>query len=201
MEFLPLDIQREICLYLLHRDIKKINPKFYQDENDVYWKMKVSLVTNEKKPGYRTYRDFYEYIVYVKTIEQSAWYGYSYEFDEELFKKMLEDEIFMTKYINSTDKRGNTALNCAALFLEKEYVQRLLDAGANVNLRGEHGRTALMLVSYYAEKNSDIEIVELLLAAYADTSITDNYGYDAYSLASYLNNVPEITLLLKSYHN
>jgi hypothetical protein len=197
--FLPLDIQREICLCLQDKDIKKINPKFYQDEDDVYWKVKASKVTDDKKPENKTYREFYEYIVYVKSISESQWYNdTSFQLNEDLLKRMLEDEIFMSKYVDSVDKYGDTALICSAMFAKKDYIEKLLLANADVNFKGELGRTALMRASQGTYTDSDIEIVQLLLDAGADVRVKDDAGWDAWSLSSYENNVPHITRLLDS---
>ena len=60
------------------------------------------------------------------------------------------------------------------------FVRALIAAGANLNTKDMHGRTALMLASQYVA----IDVVQALLGAGADKDVKNNNGNTALMLAS-----------------
>jgi ankyrin repeat protein len=172
--YLPDDVQRLVCfLYLEYKDIKKISPKFYNDENDVYWKEKVSTMTDEKTPEDTTHRTFYESFIYEKVLEKQS-------FSFALVDEMIRDEIFLTRHIDAKDRQGWTALMFTSKYdKDKEMTKLLVKAGANVNIQNYFGRTALMV----AVNNCNEIATELLLSANADVNLQSSYGNTALILA------------------
>ena len=73
-------------------------------------------------------------------------------------------------------------------------VKQLLEEGADVNVKDEKGRTALMFASWYSHK----EVVKQLLEKGADVDAEDIYGKTALMYASEKGH-KEIVELLKSY--
>ena len=67
----------------------------------------------------------------------------------------------------------------------------MLEAGANPNIRGEAGVTALMSAAY----KGNAEAVQLLLNAGADASLKDDGGMTALDSAKYAGNAEVIRLL------
>jgi ankyrin repeat protein len=162
---LPLDIQRLICFFLVHKDIKKLNPRFYDNEDDVYWKEKLATVTDERTPEGITHRDFYESFLYEKIIEKVNWnFG--------LLDIIVNDEVFLNRHIDTQDKYGETALMYASYSQKKEIVKKLIDFGANVNHKDKQGCTALL----DASGRSNTEIIEILINAGADVNHQNKYG-------------------------
>jgi ankyrin repeat protein len=178
----PTDVQREVCMLLDHKDIKKLTHKFYDNPEDVYWKMKTLQITDEVKPEGVTYRDFYESFVYEKFISKKLW-------NNGLLYKMIEDEVFLLRHANARDVHGMTALSYAAGF-EVRCCKILLDAGANVNLPDYTGVTPLMSAASF----SKIEIVKLLLSYKADVNMKTKYGTTTLSYAK----LPYIRSLLQN---
>jgi ankyrin repeat protein len=169
-----------ICFWFLseYKEIKKISPKFYDDEDDVYWKEKVATLPNRKKPYDMTYRAFYETIFYREYIWKHA-DGLS---AGGLLDKMFQDEIFLTRYINIENIYGATALMYCAGIGNYEYLKKLLSAGADVNAQNTKGQTALM--SATCSRYFNIEIFKLLLEYKVDVNIQDTRGYTALIFAT-----------------
>jgi ankyrin repeat protein len=217
---LPLDLQRLVCFFLVHKDIKKLNPKFYEDEDDVYWKEKVSTVTDKKTPRGASHREYYEYFLYEKYLQDKYW-------DEELTKKMVDDEVFLTRHIDAQDMSGSSALTRAALFSDeifikllsyranvnhqdkygytplmcvgcrknikkKEHIKLLLNMGANVNHQNSNDSTVLVM----ACQDSEEEIVQLLIEAGADVNVQNQHGVSPLMNAIYRRKEEMVKILL-----
>ena len=96
--------------------------------------------------------------------------------------------------LDVTDKKGDTALIKAIREGHTEkIVSMLLESGANPNIAGEYGLTALM----YAAGRGHTEIVRMLLEAGADPKITDIGGQDALYHAALGRHRDTIDLLEK----
>ncbi len=117
--------------------------------------------------------------------------------DVEEIEENTEVEYAAIKNPDETDLSGRTLLMKAAKAGNEWQVKRLLEAGADINLKDNDGWTALM---YTVRYNEGLECVELLLNAGADIKAANNYGLTAIALAANYNNNPKIlTKLLNSY--
>ena len=117
--------------------------------------------------------------------------------DIEEIEEAAEVEYAAIKNPDEKDLFGRTQLMKAAKSGNEWQIKRLLESGANINLKDNDGWTALM---YAVRYNEGLECVELLLDAGADIKITNNYGLTAIALAASYNNNPKIlTRLLNIY--
>jgi ankyrin repeat protein len=163
---LPTDIQREIYNLLKNYwDRKKLSPKFLNNPDDYYWKVKVSTLTDETTPEWISYRAFYESLLCREIYK--GWHS-------KLLQKMVEDEWFLTKHVNLKDKDGGTAL-MRGVFLNEEIVKILIDAGADLNVQDSFGLTALM----NSVRIISIKNIKHLLDAGANVNLQDNDGKTA----------------------
>ena len=86
----------------------------------------------------------------------------------------------------------NKSLLGAAEKGEAPNVRTFLEKGADINVKDEYDRTALMLAAY----GGHTEIVKILLEAGADVNAEGKYGATALSFAT-AGNYVEIVRLLK----
>lgn len=116
--------------------------------------------------------------------------------DDEEFDD-FEDVPAIITNPDEADSADCTLLMKASRLGNEWQIKRLLDSGANVNLKDKNGWTALM---YAVRYNEGLECVELLINAGADIKAENKYGLTALALAASYNNNPKIlSLLLKSY--
>jgi ankyrin repeat protein len=94
--------------------------------------------------------------------------------------------------VNTMSLFGDYPINIAATRGIMEEVKSLLDSGANINSKGEHGYTPL----HNAVEQGHVEIVKLLLAFDADKKIQNNDG-DAPLALSELLGEEKISKLLR----
>jgi ankyrin repeat protein len=212
---LPYDLQRFICNFLSYKEILKLSPKFFDNEDDVYWKMKVAAVTDEKTPNGMTHYKFYCFTAYEEPIRNGEY--------DKIFNKMVEDELFLSKYINVQDVYGWTILFCATYYNCQEIIKKLLKHGANPDIQSKQGNTPLTiscvrgynLIEIFLQANANIncqnidgenaliysvsyekiENVRLLLAAGADISLKTKKGMTAMTYALKRENSEIIQLL------
>ena len=98
---------------------------------------------------------------------------------------------------DETDAQGVSLLMKAARLGNEWQVKRLLESGADSNLKDKDGWTALM---YAVRYNEGLECVELLIQSGTNVKLTNNYGLTALSIAATYNNNPQIlSCLLKNY--
>lgn len=91
--------------------------------------------------------------------------------------KAVNDYINAGKDLNVKDPIGGSSpLIVAALFNRTEIVQRLLDAGAQINLQNNDGSTALHSAAFFCRP----AVVKILLEKNADKTIKNKYGQTAY---------------------
>ena len=117
--------------------------------------------------------------------------------DQLEIEENIEIEYSEIKNPDEADVFGRTQLMKAAKSGNEWQIKRLLEAGADTNLKDNDGWTALM---YAVRYNEGLECVELLLDAGADIKVINNYGLSALALtASYNNNPKILSLLLNKY--
>ena len=117
--------------------------------------------------------------------------------DQLEIEENVEIEYADIKNPDEADIFGRTQLMKAAKSGNEWQIKRLLEAGADTNLKDNDGWTALM---YAVRYNEGLECVELLLDAGADIKVINNYGLSALALtASYNNNPKILSLLLNKY--
>jgi ankyrin repeat protein len=200
-ESLPTELQREIGFLLpAGKDLQKVSPKFLENVNDYYWKVKLSSVTNETLPKDSNYRDFYESFVFEKFMKERQW-------DEELHEKMINNEAFLLRHINIQDKDGYTALMFSARNSGKTKLLLAADADANVTdrsgfsplMRGINNEECVKLLLAaganvnpvcmigtpleWAVSLANIRVIKILIAAGADVNYKNFYGESLISLA------------------
>ena len=118
--------------------------------------------------------------------------------DIEEIDESTDSQLSEIKNPDEADFSNVTLLMKAAKMGNEWQIKRLLEAGANTNLKDNEGWTALM---YAVRYNEGLESVELLLNAGADIKLSNNYGLTAVTLAASYNNNPKILLrLLKDYN-
>ncbi len=83
------------------------------------------------------------------------------------------------KPIAPEKRRLNDQLIAAAFRCDLESVEKVLNAGADVNGRDEYGRTALMLATESLKAYKKADVVKLLLERGADFSLKDPDGWTA----------------------
>jgi ankyrin repeat protein len=190
-EGLPADIQREVCLFFNHEHIKKLSPKFYDNPEDVYWKMKSLNITDEVKPEDTTWRDFYESFVYGRFMRMRHW--------KHCIDDMVNDEIFLLRHVDIMDQHGWSALMYASYDLDEKYVSILLEAGADPNFQDKDGHSPL--IAAVQQCRWDNAVVVKLIAAGANVNHTNNYGNFPLLIAADKGNKDNILLLLNSGTN
>ena len=77
-------------------------------------------------------------------------------------------------------------------------VQKLLDAGADVNIQDKEGFTALMLSAWYGSTEVYTQTVQALIDASADVNARNMYGKTALMLAEEKGNTTVVDMLQKA---
>lgn len=88
---------------------------------------------------------------------------------EHLLVKAVLESKYGKQLVNEQDAKGNTPL-VKALKSMFEKTKLLLENGADVNIKCEHGKTALHY-SFYSES-----IVKRLIKYKADVNVADDFG-------------------------
>jgi len=97
------------------------------------------------------------------------------------------------KEINFANRAGKTPLIEAIEYEPLPYLQRLIEAGANINAQDTSGKTAL----HYAAKGGRYEAIELLLENGADPNIQSKSGGTALALTAGYRHYEAMEILLK----
>lgn len=101
-------------------------------------------------------------------LVQCARYG-----EEEDLQGILDGHSQVEHFVDHQNEWGQSALQCAAANGHVSIVKRLLDAGANPNLKNKEGNTPL----HWAALMGQVEVVKLLLASgKADVNARNNVG-------------------------
>jgi ankyrin repeat protein len=195
------DVQRQILLNLT-----------IEEQDEICSWMKLPVSCNSTDPiwkqrlfndyGVEDWRDIYESVgiaanylgakfflerkKYDKYLEHISW-------DSNVANKMLNDEIFLKKYINSTDRSKITLLQYIVSDDDAlEKVKKLLEIGASPNI-GESRSWPVLWASLF---DGQEELFELFLEYGADPNVKLN-GFPILSKALYLRNMKATELLLK----
>lgn len=78
--------------------------------------------------------------------------------------------------VTTQGKNGNTMLHLAAAFNDKTLIEKLLEAGANVDVKNNAGKTPLFYAVKYADKNQYDDACQVLLKHHADVHMQDSLG-------------------------
>jgi hypothetical protein len=142
-----------------------------------------------------TMREIYEFAYYDYFIFQGIYiFNNSWK-----LKKLLEDDYFLERHLNTRDKGGYTLLMFLCRDIHPEYIfqtiltdvecflylKKLIHLGADVNIQASNGMTALM----YACQDRNINFVNELIKAGADVNLKNIHG------------VPALSFVGKSKHN
>jgi ankyrin repeat protein len=103
------------------------------------------------------------------------------------------------KIIDTKDAKGWTTLMYAVKQLQVDLCQKLLEEGANINLKNNKGQTALIiLMSLHSWKDSVDKITDILLSYNPDINVRDNKGKTALIHAVDTKNDSNIIKLIKA---
>lgn len=97
--------------------------------------------------------------------------------------------------IDTKNAHNDQLLHVASVNNDKESVEELLKAGADINAKGENGFTPL----HYAVEQGNYNIVNLLIYFGANKSVKNEFNETALDLAVNLDE-SEIEKFLKKYH-
>ncbi|WP_347219117.1 ankyrin repeat domain-containing protein [Chryseobacterium sp.] len=78
--------------------------------------------------------------------------------------------------VNHRDIEESTAIIHAAKYGNKDLVELLIEAGADINVQNKYGKTAL--AKAISNNRTNYELIELLLQNGADSTIQENYMKD-----------------------
>jgi len=112
---------------------------------------------------------------------------------KDILQPKSKEQIIKDLNELSIEEKKSLLIN-AAYYGRKDFVELLIKAGTDVNVRTSYGWSALI----YAATNGSKDIVELLLKAGADVNTKDNGGRSALMLAARYGR-KDIVELLKRY--
>lgn len=125
-----------------------------------------------------------------------------FAFTQESFEKRVLNgnhkavELFLNAGMNPNIlTKNNTFINVS--ISRPQVLKVLLEAGANVNSKGENETTPLLYAAGWSI--IPIETVKMLLDAGADVTAKNDEGKDALFLSQINDDRPEVTQLLKKY--
>ena len=97
--------------------------------------------------------------------------------------------------VNSRASDGDTPLHIAALWGDRHAARLLLDAGADVNAKGDMSCSPL----YYAVMCRHLKVAELLLSRGANADADNELGFTSRRLAKHNDDTAMIALLRGSH--
>jgi len=103
--------------------------------------------------------------------------------------------------IQVADWAGWPALNWAALMLQNETIEILLDFGADIEYLSRGGKNSGRPIMMAAKKYLGTETVKLLVARGADVNGTDQYGRTALIIAARYGRLDTVLFLLSEGAN
>ncbi len=108
-------------------------------------------------------------------------------------KYFLEDNGFNEDNLNGWDKnRFYTPLLLAVEDSDVEIIEELVKLGADINIKDDNGKTALMDAAHEGE----IDVVETLLECDVDVSLTDRSGFSALHASVLSKNKDVVSAIL-----
>jgi ankyrin repeat protein len=195
---LSTDLKREISYFLPDTDLTKLNENFLQDEDDVFWKMRLNYTYNlsSKKSCEAIERILSkcnsESVIIFGLVEQ---YMMSQEWSGSIIYYTLSTSYksYLPEYLNARDKNFKTMLmflvtQIRSTTTAKYQVQDLIQAGVDVNLQDKNGSTALMMAVHNSNTSSSEEVVKMLIDAGADVNIQNKNGLTALMIAANYSN-------------
>ncbi len=99
--------------------------------------------------------------------------------------------------LDAQDRDGHTAMIAAVRRGKTDVLRVLVEAGADINARGNHGKSPLIeCVSGFLRDQHRQEILLLLLKSGADPNIRDEWGRTALHYASMLDRATDAEILV-----
>jgi len=188
---LNTDLWRLICVLansedLDGRHVKKINPAFCNDDNDPYWDMMLQCARDlqranlGERPKDMSRRAFYEFSIYEDYMKDKNW-------TSSLVGKMIFDQVFLQRHIDTRDQRGLTVLMYQIRRGNYVFVRNLVSLGADLNIKDNGGYTALLrMMTNKRLFDVNAGAISLLVSLGADINTCDDRGFTALiSLASH----------------
>ncbi|HLN99435.1 MAG TPA: ankyrin repeat domain-containing protein [Pyrinomonadaceae bacterium] len=135
-----------------------------------------------------------------ETVEQQVSGGISFVAPEDPFVRAAQEDnlealtaLIAGRDVNVRDKQSNTtALEHAVRNANREMVQLLLSAGADVNAKNESGETVLMLL----DADATTDLVWDLINAGAAVNARDNENYTPLMRVASANNLEALKTLI-----
>lgn len=125
----------------------------------------------------------------IYVIEQGNWKLFEYLIDQEI--NINEKNIYGESYLTQLLLLYPPELPFTAL------LNKLLKKGLNINARDERGNTALALATYLANRDNNLERVQLLLEKNANPNISDVNNYTPMMYIASVGNTELAALFLK----
>ena len=112
--------------------------------------------------------------------------------DNETIRALLAEGVD----IGMKDWAGWPALNWAALMLQNESIEILLDSGADIEYLAKGGKNSGRPLMMAAKKYAGLATVNLLVARGADVNGSDQYGRTALIMAARYGRIETVRILL-----
>lgn len=145
--------------------------------------------------GFDKTKQSYELGKQILTILDAQRYGSTRSFPSDKLK-VVKDLILKGANINvKTLQNGDSSLMIAIEIGDPELITLLLNNGANVKQKNNHGKTALHYVFYSLNLNNPDDIIKLLIKHGADINAQDQKGETPLMLATQFGKVDAVRLL------
>jgi ankyrin repeat protein len=187
---LPLDLRRLTVKYLEDKDYQKIDVAFLEDENDVFWRQKLTDKIS-CKGAYELIDKIFNFndVQFIVDYNLLEVYMRTNIWDSYLIKSLIYHHS-LSKNINIRDRRGITMLMIVSDWHDIEKMKKLINAGADVNLKSSVGESALC---YAAFTPNSYDSLKLLIDAGADVNV--RYSPEEHTLLMHSASYRDVKIL------